>query len=98
MRVAIDANVLIAGIAFPRWPYEVMQHALKGDFTLVLSPIVIREAKHHIRIDFPTFEQEFEQFLEAVEYEEAPVPTRKEIAQNPHLVRQEKDIPVALSI
>jgi hypothetical protein len=23
-----DANVLVAGNAFPRWPYEVLRHAL----------------------------------------------------------------------
>lgn len=97
-RVAVDANVLIAGIAFPRWPYEILQHALKGDFTLILSPIVIREARRHIKLQFPGFVQEFEQFLEVAEYEEAPVPTHEEITQNPHLVRHTNDIPVALSI
>jgi len=98
MRVAIDANVLIAGVVFPRLPYEVLQHALGGDFTLVLSPIIIREAKRRIKVQFPDFEREFEQFLEAVDYEEAPVPTEEEVARHPHLVRDKKDIPVALSI
>jgi predicted nucleic acid-binding protein len=97
-RVAVDANVLIAGIIFPRWPYEVLQHALKGDFTLVLSPLVIREARRRIALQFPGFEQAFEQFLQATGYEEAPIPSAEEIAQNPHLVRDEKDIPVALSV
>ncbi len=86
-RVAVDANVLIAGVVFPRWPYEVLQHAIKGDFALVLSPIVIREAKRHIKLQFPGFEREFEQFLEVIGYEEAPVPTEEEIAQYSRLVR-----------
>jgi predicted nucleic acid-binding protein len=98
LRVAVDANVLIAGVVFPRWPYEVLQHALKGDFTLVLSPIVVREATRRIRLQFPGFEQDFEQLLEALSYEEAPLPTEEEIAGNPQLVRDVKDIPVALSI
>ena len=98
MRVAIDANVLISGIVFPRWPYEVLQHALKSDYRLVLSPIVIQEAKRRIRLQFPSFGREFEQFLQAIEYEEAPVPTKEEVRQHPHLVRDEKDIPIALSI
>lgn len=97
-RVAVDANVLIAGMVFPRWPYEVLQHAFKGDFRLVLSPIVIREAKRHIKGQFPDFELEFEQFLQTVDYEEAPVPTLEELAQYPYLVRDRKDIPVALSV
>ncbi len=98
MRVAVDANVLVAGTVFPRWPYEVLQHAIRGDFTLVLSPIVIEEAKRRIRISFPSFEREFEQFLENLEYEEAPVPDASEVRRNKQLVRDEKDVPVALSI
>jgi len=98
MRVAVDANVLIAGLTFPRWPYEVLQHALRGDFTLVLSPIVIREAKRRIKLRFPDFEQEFDQFLQVVPYEEAPIPSEEEVTQHPQLVRDEKDIPIALSI
>jgi predicted nucleic acid-binding protein len=37
LRVMVDANILIAGSVWPRWPYEVLQHALRGDFGLVLS-------------------------------------------------------------
>ena len=62
-RVAVDANVLIAGMAFSRWPYEVLQHALKGDYSLVLSPTVIREARRRIQMRFPDYVQEFEEFL-----------------------------------
>ena len=98
MRVAVDANVLIAGTVFPRWPYEVLQHALAGDFTLVLSPIVIQEARRRISTSFPGFEGEFEQFLQTIEYEEAPVPNISEVKENSRLVRDEKDIPIALSI
>lgn len=36
-RVAVDTNVLIAGFGWPRWPYEVIQHAIVGDYQLVLS-------------------------------------------------------------
>ncbi len=98
MRVAVDANVLIAGTVYPRWPYEVLQHALKGDFTLVLSPIVIEEAKRRISISFPGFEQEFDQLLQTVEHEEAPVPSPSDVKKNQRLVRDKKDIPIALSI
>jgi predicted dehydrogenase len=37
-KVMVDATVLIAGSAFPRWPHEVLRHALKGDFTLAYQP------------------------------------------------------------
>src|SRR5437588_10748563 len=94
MRVAVDANVLIAGLVFPRWPYEVLQHALKGDFILVLSPIVIREAERRVKLQFPGFEREFEQFLQAAGYEEAPVPTEEGVAHHPSRGSDNKDIPL----
>ena len=45
LRVMLDTTVLIAGIAWPRWSYEVLRHALSGDFRLVLSPLVIKQAR-----------------------------------------------------
>lgn len=98
MRVAVDANILIAGVAYTRWPYEVLHHAERGDYTLVLSPIVILEARRNIRRQFPDLVSDFQQFLELIDYEEAPLPTREEVKANPDLVCQKKDIPVALSI
>ena len=97
-RVAVDANVLIAGIVFPRWPFEVLQHALKGHYQLVLSPIVIQEARRRITRRFPDYDGEFEAFLQMVDYEEAPLPTRQEVARNQDLVRHASDVPVALSV
>jgi predicted nucleic acid-binding protein len=98
IRVAIDANVLITGIVWPRWPYEVLQHALRGDFILVLSPVVIAEARNRIVMTFPEFLAEFEFLLANLNYEPAPVPTREEVAANSSLVRQLKDVPIALSV
>jgi len=45
----VDANVLIAGIGWPRWPYALLQHAIAGDFQLVLSPYVIEEARRNLQ-------------------------------------------------
>jgi predicted nucleic acid-binding protein len=97
-RVAIDANVLITGMVWPRWQHEILLHALNGDFTLILSPLVIDEARKRITHTFPDFLADFEWFLIMVSYEEAPVPTQEEIAASLDLVRQVKDVPIALSI
>lgn len=32
LRAMVDANVLIAGTAWPRFSYEVLSHAAQGDF------------------------------------------------------------------
>lgn len=97
-RVAVDTNVLIAGIIWPRWPYEALQHGLRGDCLLVLSPMVIAEARNRFRRSFPEFLDQFQAFLELAEYELTPTPARSQVQANLDLVRQERDVPVALSI
>ncbi len=52
-RAMTDANVLLAGNAFPRWPYEVLQHAIDGDFKLVLCPLIVKQAREHLEERFP---------------------------------------------
>ena len=32
LRGMVDANILIAGSVWPRWPFKVLQHAIRGDF------------------------------------------------------------------
>jgi predicted nucleic acid-binding protein len=44
LRVMVDANVLFAGTLWPRFPYEVLRHAVLGDYQLVLSSRIIDEA------------------------------------------------------
>lgn len=44
-RVMVDANVLAAGNAFPRWPYEILRHASRGDYRLFLCPHLLEEAR-----------------------------------------------------
>lgn len=60
VRAAIGANVLIAGIVRPRWAHEILQHALRSDFVLVLSPIVLAKTRNRIATTFPEFLAEYE--------------------------------------
>jgi uncharacterized protein len=96
-RALTDANVLLAGNAFPRWPYEVLQHATEGDFHLVLCPLVINQARHHLHRRFPQHLPRFEKFLQEVEYELVPDPTPEEIDANQNLVRDLSDVAIALA-
>jgi putative PIN family toxin of toxin-antitoxin system len=98
LRVAIDANVLITGIVWPRWPYEILQHALRDQFILVLSPLVMAEARNRIVTTFPEFVAAFDLFLHTLNYDTAPLPTREETDANRQLVRDPKDVPIALSV
>jgi predicted nucleic acid-binding protein len=93
----VDANVLVAGIGWPRFPYEVLRHAVKGDFQLVLSPFVIDEARTHILKLLPNMAEQFDSFLEESNYEEIPSPSEEELSEHSALSRDVKDIPVALA-
>lgn len=44
----LDANVLFAASTWPQFPYEVLQHAVAGDYILVLTPRIIAEAREAI--------------------------------------------------
>ncbi|MGQ9626243.1 MAG: PIN domain-containing protein [Anaerolineae bacterium] len=96
-RVFIDANVLLAGSAFPRWPHEVLQHATDGDFQLVLCPLVIKHTRQHLQRHFPDHLARFEKFLREVDYELVPDPTPEEIEANKNIVRDLSDVAVALA-
>lgn len=93
----VDANVLVAGMGWPRWPYAVLQHAVVGDFQLVLSPYVIEEARRHLQRIAPAALPHFQDILELSEYEAIADPTPEMVVAHHQLVRDAKDIPVALA-
>ncbi|MBM4459386.1 MAG: type II toxin-antitoxin system VapC family toxin [Chloroflexi bacterium] len=97
LRVMADANVLIAGIFFPRWFHEFLQHALRNDFKLVLTGYTIEEARERMAKGTPAQQQALEQFLADCEYEPAPDPSQTEVEANAGLVHDLTAIPLALA-
>lgn len=96
LRVALDANVLIAGMRLPRWPHEFMRAALASYFDLVLPEQVIAEARRHL--EAPAQAEVIELFLASSGYEELPMPPADLVRQQSDLVRSEKDVPIALTL
>lgn len=96
-RVMLDANVLFAGLLWPRWPYEVLQHGIHGDIRLVLTPLVVEQVRQALSARFAGELERFEAFLRQLSYEEAPDPAAADVAQSRHLVRDPTDVPVALA-
>lgn len=95
LRVALDANVLIAGVRLPRWPHEVIRAAIGGHFDLVLPRQVIDEARRHLdsaRLEVLEF------VLSQSSYEEVPVPSADLVHEHGNLVRSRKDVPIALAL
>lgn len=74
-----------------------LQHALRGDFQLVLSEYILRQARGHIRRRFPAYIDQFGAVLQACQYELVPDRTREQVAQHNDLVRDPTDVPVALA-
>jgi predicted nucleic acid-binding protein len=97
-RVFLDANILIRGITLPRFPYEVLRHAARGDFVPVFSPLVLDSARRYVQELFPDHQEAFEVLLVLLDYELAPDPSADEVAAHAGLVRDAKDIPVALAV
>lgn len=97
LRVMVDANVLVAGSLWPRFPYQVLEHAVNGDFQLVLSPQIIVEAQYSANEILPERASRLESVLSTSAYEEIATPSDEEIAANSQLVRDLKDIHVALA-
>lgn len=96
LRVAVDANILIAGIRLPRWPYEVMRAAIHGAFDLVLPKQVLTEAERHL--SHPDQLTALRVFLTGATYEQLPMLDRWRVIENLDLVRGAKDVPIALSL
>lgn len=93
----LDTTALIAGTIWPRFPYEVLQHALQADFILVLSPYAIDQARRVLSERFPGYLQDFQDFLLLIPYEEAADPSPEQVIGNHGLVRDPTDIPLALA-
>ncbi|GFP22576.1 hypothetical protein HKBW3S09_00043 [Candidatus Hakubella thermalkaliphila] len=97
LRVFLDANILIRGITLPRFPYEVLRHAAQGHFVPVFSPTVLDSARQYISELFPDHKETLEVLLSLLEYELVSDPSIQEIEAHSNLVRDAKDIPVALA-
>ena len=97
LRVMVDANILIAGSVWPRWPYEVLRHAVAGDYQLILTPYIIAQARTRLETTFPENAWRLEQILELADCEMVEDPSNGQLAQASNLVRDPTDIPVALA-
>ena len=96
-RVFLDANVIIRAITFPRFPYELLRHAARGDFIPVLSPLVLDSVRLYVQELAPGCQEALEALLVLLDYELAPDPSPDEVIAHAGLVRDAHDIPVALA-
>lgn len=93
----MDANVLIRGITFPCYPYEILRLAAQHAIVLVLSPSVLADARRYLGLLFPEHLPKLEGFLATALVETVADPTTEEVAAHRDLVRDLKDVPVVLA-
>lgn len=97
LRVMLDANIFFAASIWPRFPYEVLRHSAAQDYQLIVSPYVLAEARRTIaKVDKKALTR-LEIFLVASQYEAVANPTQAEIDDNLKLVRDVRDVPIALA-
>jgi len=96
-RVFLDANVLIRGVTFPRFPYEVLGHAARKEIVAIACPLVLDSARLYVRERFPDHQGALEALLELLDLEVTPDPPLEEVRAHAGLVRDPKDVPVALA-
>jgi putative PIN family toxin of toxin-antitoxin system len=96
-RVFLDANILIRGVTFPRFPYEVLQHTARKEIVAIVCPLVLDSVRLYVRERFPDYQGALEVLLELLDLELAPDPPLEAVAAHAGLVRDPKDIPVALA-
>ena len=97
LRVFLDANILIRGVTLPRFPYEVLRHAARKEIVAIVCPLVLDSVRLYVKERFPDYQGALEALLELLDLEIAPDPPLEEVVAHPGLVRDPKDIPVALA-
>jgi hypothetical protein len=97
LRVMLATSVLLSGTIWPRWPYEVLRHALQGDYRLVLAPLLIDKATRKFQEKFPRHLPAFARFLQDCDYELCADPNRAEVLAQRDLMRDISDVPIALA-
>jgi hypothetical protein len=74
-RAFLDANVWIRGVTFPRFPYEVLRHAARGEIVAIVCPLVLDTARLYIRERFPDQLPGLEALVQLLDYELTPDPS-----------------------
>jgi putative PIN family toxin of toxin-antitoxin system len=97
LRVMVDTNVLLSGIVWPRWPYEILRYARQSEIELVLCPFIVEQAYRNVQKYFPDSLLYLGEILALCNYTEVADPTLEEIEAHAGLMRDPTDIPIAVT-
>jgi len=97
LRVMLDTNVLLSGIVWPRWPYEILRYARRHEIELVLCPFIVEQTYRNVAQYFPDSLAFLGEMLALCDYTEVPDPSLEEVEAHANLMRDPTDIPIALA-
>ena len=97
LRVFVDANILIRGIIFPRYPFKIPRLAARHTMVLVVSLSVLADARHYLTLLFPEHLPKLDGFLATALIETIADPAPEEVVNHRDLVRDFKDVPVVMA-
>lgn len=97
-RVFPDTNVLLSGLVFSGNESKLLELAVAGEIRLVISDVVLAEARAVLREKFPKHEGVLDEFLRLVEYESVPAPDVVAVDKAKSVLRDPNDAPILASI
>jgi predicted nucleic acid-binding protein len=97
LRIMVDTNVLLSGIVWPRWPYEILRYVRQGHIELVLCPFIIAQVYRNVQKYFPDSLPYLGEVLALCDYTEVADPSPQEVESQAGLMRDLSDIPIAVA-
>ncbi len=97
LRVMADTNVLLSGIVWPRWPYEILKYARQHKIELVLCPFIVEQVYRNVQKYFPDSLPYLSEVLALCDYVETADATQEEVEAQADLMRDPTDIPIAIA-
>ncbi len=91
MRIMLDTNIIISGIAFAGNERKLLDAIYCNNATLVLSEYVILETRTVLKRKFPGKESLLDDFINLFQVEIATIPLEKEINEAQSIIRDQKD-------
>ncbi len=98
MRIMLDTNVIISGIAFTGNERELLDIIYRKNAALVLSKFVELETRIVLKIKFPGKEQTFQDFLNLVQSELIDFPSNEKVKEAESIIRNQNDTVVLAAV
>ncbi len=91
MRIMLDTNVIISGMAFTGSERELLDIIYRKKASLILSKFVELETRIVLKIKFPGKENAFQDFLNLLQSELIDCPSENNIKEAESIVRNQND-------